>query len=59
VTGRADLGDAQWAVLEPLLPASTRGRPPKWTKRQLINGIRWRVRAGARPAGAALCGRHP
>jgi transposase len=47
VTGRADLGDAQWAVLEPLLPARTRGRPPKWTKRQLINGIRWRVRAGA------------
>lgn len=23
------------------------GRPPKWTKRQLIDGIRWRVRAGA------------
>jgi hypothetical protein len=35
VSRRADLGDAQWAVLEPLLPASTRGRPPKWTKRQL------------------------
>jgi transposase len=47
VTGRADLTDAQWAVLEPLLPRSKRGRPPKWTKRQLINGIRWRVRAGA------------
>jgi transposase len=47
VSRRADLGDAQWAVLEPLLPASTRGRPPKWTKRQLIDGIRWRVRAGA------------
>jgi transposase len=27
--------------------ASRRGRPPKWEKRQLINGIRWRVRAGA------------
>ena len=23
------------------------GRPPKWTKRQLIDGIRWRVRVGA------------
>jgi transposase len=46
-TARADLSDAQWAVLEPLLPASRRGRPPKWEKRQLINGIRWRVRAGA------------
>jgi transposase len=45
--GRADLTDAQWAVLGPLLPAGSRGRPPKWTKRQLIDGIRWRVRAGA------------
>jgi len=48
VTGRADLTDAQWAVLEPLLPPGRKpGRPPKWTKRQLIDGIRWRVRAGA------------
>ena len=47
-SGRADLSDAQWAVLEPLLPRGRKpGRPPEWTKRQLINGIRWRVRAGA------------
>lgn len=40
--------DGQWAVLEPLLPKpGKRGRPPKWTKRQLIDGIRWRVRTGA------------
>jgi transposase len=44
---RHDLTDAQWDVLEPLLPAvSGRGRPPKWTKRQLIDGVRWRTRAG-------------
>jgi transposase len=47
VSGRADLTDAQWAVLEPLLPAGRLGRPAKWAKRQLIDGIRWRVRAGA------------
>ncbi len=48
MTGRADLTDAQWAALEPLLPVPVKpGRPPKWTKRQLINGIRWRIRAGA------------
>ena len=47
VTGRADLSDAQGAGLEPLLPIGRRsGRPPKWTKRQLIDGIRWRTRAG-------------
>ncbi|WP_053715929.1 IS5 family transposase [Saccharothrix sp. NRRL B-16348] len=45
--GRADLTDAQWAVLQPLLPVGRKpGRPPKWSKRQLIDGIRWRVRAG-------------
>lgn len=48
VTRRFDLTDAQWAVLEPLLPAGKRlGRPSKWTRRQRIDGIRWRVRTGA------------
>ncbi|GAB3849737.1 hypothetical protein GCM10027610_073450 [Dactylosporangium cerinum] len=48
VTRRHDLTDAQWAALAPLLPAaSVRGRPPKWTRRQLIDGIRWRIRVGA------------
>jgi transposase len=47
VSGRADLTDAQWAVLEPLLPKGKKpGRPPTWAKRQLIDGIRWRTRAG-------------
>ncbi|MGW5300929.1 hypothetical protein ACWEQV_22040 [Rhodococcus aetherivorans] len=41
VTGRADLTDAQRAVLEALLPRPARpGRPCVWTKRQLIDGIR-------------------
>ena len=47
VTRRHDLTDVQWAALEPLLPLARRpGRPPTWTKRQLIDGIRWRIRAG-------------
>ena len=46
VSGRADLTDEQWAVLEPLLPRG-KGRPPERTKRQLIDGIRWRTRTGA------------
>nr|WP_225730351.1 transposase [Nocardia sp. JCM 34519.1] len=48
MTGRADLTDAQWARLEPLLPRGKKaGRPPTWTKRQLIDGIRWRIRVGS------------
>ncbi|WP_369276043.1 transposase [Streptomyces sp. R11] len=37
-----------WARLEPLLPQGIKpGRPPVWTLRQLIDGIRWRTRTGA------------
>ncbi|MGW4591047.1 IS5 family transposase [Amycolatopsis thermoflava] len=47
-TGRADLTDAQWAILKPLLPVGKKpGRPPLWSKRQLLDGIRWRVRLGS------------
>ncbi|MER5604287.1 IS5 family transposase [Streptomyces sp. NPDC002265] len=46
--GRGDLTSEQWARLEPLLPVGKKpGRPPVWSKRQLINGIRWRTRTGA------------
>nr|WP_206443426.1 IS5 family transposase [Candidatus Protofrankia californiensis] len=46
---RGDLTNEQWTILEPLLPTEKKkpGRPPIWTKRQLINGIRWRTRTGA------------
>lgn len=45
--GRGDLTGEQWAVLEPLLPRRMKpGRPPVWPRRQLINGIRFRVRTG-------------
>jgi transposase len=45
---RHDLTDAQWAVCALALPArSCQGRPPRWTRRQILDGIRWRVRTGA------------
>lgn len=48
VTRRHDLTDVQWAVLQPLLPVPKRsGRPSLWSRRQLIDGIRWRIRVGA------------
>ncbi|MFC9226324.1 transposase [Streptomyces hygroscopicus] len=55
--GRHDLTNAQWAKLEPLLPAGKKsGRPPVHTKRQLIDGIRRRTRAGA-PWRCSVAGR--
>jgi transposase len=45
--GRGDLTDEQWADLERVLPRpSGRGRPAV-RRRQLIDGIRWRVRTGS------------
>jgi transposase len=46
--GRGDLADEQWAALASVLPPGPGlGRPPVWSRRQLIDGIRWRVRTGA------------
>ncbi|MEU6178019.1 transposase [Streptomyces coeruleorubidus] len=45
---RGDLTDAQWTVLGPLLPKGKKpGRPPTWARRQLVDGIRFRVRSQA------------
>lgn len=44
---RHDLSDAQWAVLEPLLPTqSRRGRPRRYALRGLVDGVRHRIRVG-------------
>ena len=48
---RHDLTDEQWAILASLLDAllpigRKRGRPRKWTLRQLVDGIRFRTRTG-------------
>jgi len=48
VSGRADLSEAQWAVPEPLLPVGEEARPAAHERRDLIDGIRWRTRAGCR-----------
>ena len=43
---RHELTDAAWAVLEPLLPRVSRGRP--WhDHRRVINGILWVIATGA------------
>src|SRR5712691_8334079 len=43
----SDVTDAQWAILEPLVPkASTEGRPAEIERREIINGIFYILRSG-------------
>ena len=43
----SDLSDAEWKVLEPLLPGPARlGRPPRYEKRAILNAIFYVVRSG-------------
>ena len=47
VARRHDLTDAQWALLQSVLPTPpARGRPRKWPLQQLIDEIRHRARVG-------------
>jgi len=44
---RHDLTDAEWELLEPLLPPRSRcGRPAQYPLRGLVDGVRHRVRTG-------------
>ena len=43
----SDLSNAEWAILEPLIPAAKPGgRPCIWTRRHVMNGIFYVVRSG-------------
>lgn len=44
----SDLTDAEWAIIEPLLPTKTerRGTPRKWSLREILNGLFYQVRTG-------------
>jgi transposase len=43
----SDLTDAQWAILEPLVPKpSTQGRPPQLKRRAIVNAILYVLRSG-------------
>ena len=46
VRRRYELTDAEWSIIEPLLPNKPRGVP--WVDdRRALNGIRWRFRTGS------------
>jgi hypothetical protein len=42
-----DMTDAEWAFLEPHFPPrSGLGRPPKWSRRTITNGVFYVLRSG-------------
>ncbi|WP_242054755.1 transposase [Nostoc flagelliforme] len=40
------LTDKEWEIIEPLLLEKKKTRPPKWTKRQILNGILYQLKNG-------------
>ena len=43
----SDLTDAEWSVLQPLIPGPAKlGRPPRYEKRAILNAIFYVVRSG-------------
>ena len=42
----SDLGDAQWAIIEPLIPVNTTGRPRQGDMREVLNAIFYLNRSG-------------
>jgi transposase len=44
---RGDLTDAEWRILNPLLPDRGERGPPIPDKRRTVNGILWVLRTGA------------
>jgi transposase len=46
VVARFDVTDAEWALIEPLLPVAATG-PLPWRVRDQFNGVLWRFRTGS------------
>jgi len=42
----SNLTDKEWEIIEPLLPQKKQTRPPRWTKRQILNGILYQLKNG-------------
>ena len=42
----SSLTDREWEIIEPLLPKKKRTRPPKWSKREILNGVLYQLKNG-------------
>jgi transposase len=42
----SSLSDKEWEIIAPLLPKKKQTRPPKWTKRQILDGVFYQLKNG-------------
>jgi transposase len=42
----SSLTDKEWEIIEPLLPQKKKTKPPKWTKRQILDGVFYQLKNG-------------
>jgi transposase len=42
----SSMTDEEWSLVEPLLPKKKLTCPPKWTKRQILDGIFYQLKNG-------------
>ena len=42
----SSLTDREWEIIKPLLPEKKRTRPPKWSKREILDGIMYQLKNG-------------
>lgn len=42
----SSLTDKEWEIIAPLLPKKQKTKPPKWTKRQILDGVFYQLKNG-------------
>jgi transposase len=42
----SSLTDREWEIIEPLLPRKKRTKPPKWSKREILDGVLYQLKNG-------------
>ena len=42
----SSLTDSEWALIEPLLPKKKITKPPKWSKREIFDGVLYQLKNG-------------
>ena len=46
MTYSSSLTDREWEIIQPLLPKKKRTKPPKWSKRDILDGVFYQLKNG-------------